>query len=75
MASGDKCSERLTKHHIGYDSRHKTFDASKITRKMMEDAVRRAEKRDRPPCEDWPRQMGSTTVYRLVDKMLKMSGV
>jgi hypothetical protein len=73
MVSGDKCSERLTKCHIGYDSRHKTFDVSKITLKMVEDAVRRAKKRDNPPSKDWPRQPGSTTVYRLVEKMLALA--
>jgi hypothetical protein len=33
-------------------------------------AVRRARRRDNPPCDDWPRSTG-TTVYKLVENILK----
>jgi hypothetical protein len=73
ITSPQECDERLAACRIGRDSGHKPFNDYRITREMMEDAVRRAEERDRPPCEDWPRQPGNTTVYKLVKKLLDLS--
>ena len=62
-----ECSIRLKKHLPDYD---KNIDIRKITPDMIQDAVRRARVRDNPPCADWPRKFGSTTVYKLVENIL-----
>lgn len=67
IGSSSECSARLKKHLPGYD---KNLDIRKITPDMIEEAVRRAKVRDNPPCEDWPRTLGSTTVYKLVENIL-----
>ena len=38
---------------------------------QIDDAIRRAKKRDYPPCSDWPRSPGQTTVYRLIENILQ----
>lgn len=63
-----ECSRRLRRHLPGYD---KDVHGRKFTRTNIENAVRRAEERDNPPCVDWPREPGQTTVYRLVGKLLE----
>lgn len=68
ITSAEACNERLHRYLRDYD---KGVDARRITRKSIDDAIGRAKKRDTPPCADWPRQMGRTTVYRLVEKLLK----
>ncbi len=65
-ATTSNCDKRLKKYLPDYD---KTIDIRKISTDMINDAIRRAKKRDNPPCEDWPRGTGST-VYRLVEKIL-----
>ena len=67
IGSASECSARLKNHLPGYD---KNLDVRKITSDMIEKAIRRAKVRDKPPCEDWPRTSGSTTVYRLVENIL-----
>jgi hypothetical protein len=67
IRSSRECSERLKRHLPGYD---KGIDARKITRERIEAAIERAQKRDTPPCDDWPRHTGST-VYRLVANIRK----
>jgi hypothetical protein len=62
------CDRRLKKHLTHHGT---SYDFSKITRREINDAVRRAKKRDRPPCKDWPRTIGNTTVYRLVEKFFE----
>jgi hypothetical protein len=73
IVSSSKCSDRLAKYPCGYDKRGKSFDISKITREMIEKAVARAKKRNRNTHEYWPRTIGNTTVYKLVEKILKSS--
>jgi hypothetical protein len=34
-------------------------------------AIKNAQKKDSPPCEDWPKNFGVTTVYRLVEKIME----
>jgi hypothetical protein len=63
------CSDRLKTHLPGYD---KGIDASKISSQGINDAIRRARQRDKPPCTDWPRALGSTTVYKLVENILSV---
>jgi hypothetical protein len=67
IASPQRGSERLKHYLPAYD---KGIDIRKIARKMIDDAVRRARHRDSPPCTDWPRDLGGTTVYRLVERLL-----
>lgn len=66
VANSRDCSDRLKKHMPNYD---KGIDPRKITRVMIEDAIRRARQRDNPPCDKWPLTMG-TTVYKLVNKLI-----
>ena len=66
IASPQNCIDRLKRHLPDYD---KGIGARKITRNMINDAIRRARHRDNPPCNDWPRGCG-TTVYRLVENIL-----
>ena len=68
IASSQDCSNRLKKHIQGYDKGLKVQDFS---RRRIDDAVQRARKRDNPPCADWPRAMGASTVYRLVENILQ----
>jgi hypothetical protein len=67
IQSSRDCDDRLKRYLPGYD---KGIDISKITRKRINDAIRRARQRDNPPCIDWPRVSG-TTVYRLVEHILQ----
>ena len=68
IGSPSECSARLKNHLPNYD---KGLDHRKITTAMIEDAIRRAKVRDNPPCADWPRTFGSTTVYKLVENILR----
>lgn len=64
------CSQKLKRHMPGYD---KGIDAKKILDFRIKKAIERAKKRDTPACHDWPRNTG-TTVYRLVENILKSRG-
>jgi len=64
ITSSRDCSDRLESFLPGYE---KGIDVRRITRQGINDAIRRARKRDSPPCIDWPRKLGSTTVYKLVE--------
>ena len=65
VANSQQCSTRLKQYLPDYD---KGIDTRKITPEMIVDAVRRAKTRDNPPCQDWPRALG-TTVYKLVESI------
>ena len=67
IGSSSECSDRLKNYLPDYD---KGLDRRKFTSDMIEDAVPRAKVRDNPPCEDWPRTFGRTTVYKLVENIL-----
>lgn len=62
------CTSRLRRHIPDYD---KSIDRRRFTLPRIENAVRRARLRDNPPCVDWPRHPGSTTVYRLVARLIE----
>lgn len=68
ISSSQDCSNRLKRYLPGYD---KGIDARAISRQAIADAIGRARQRDNPPCTDWPRAFGGTTVYRLVENMLQ----
>ncbi len=58
---------RLTKFFPNYN---KGIDFKKITQVKIYDAIRHAKLRDNPPCVDWPRIFGVTTVYKVVARIL-----
>jgi len=61
------CTDRLKRWIPDYD---KGIDIRKIRLEQVAEAIRRAKRRDHPPCEDWPRTLGQTTVYRLIESIL-----
>ncbi len=67
IKSAQDCSNRLRRFLPDYD---KKVDSHKITPESIDKAISRAKKRDDPPV-DWPRDPGGTTVYRLVENILK----
>ena len=69
LTGSKNCTERLKRHLPDYD---KGIDTRRITRDSIDDAIRRARQRDNPPCADWPRIVGSTTVYRLVENIIEV---
>lgn len=71
ISSSKSCTARLRRYLPHY---RKTIDAGKISPEQIEKAIQRAKQRDTPPCADWPRTLGGTTVYRLVEKILEASG-
>lgn len=60
------CDRRLSVHIPNYN---KHINANHFTRERINAAIKRAKARDMPPCEDWPRNPGST-VYRLITRIL-----
>lgn len=68
IASPQECTTRLKRHLPGYD---KGIDARKITHDHIAAAIHRAKRRDTPPCTDWPRALGGSTVYKLVENILR----
>jgi hypothetical protein len=65
--SPQDCVEHLRRYLPDYD---KGIDSKKFPPESVAEAIRRARHRDNPPCPDWPRTMGSTTVYRLVENIM-----
>jgi hypothetical protein len=70
VTSSRDCTDRLKCRIPDYD---KGIDMRKISRSQIKDAIRRAKERDNPPCSDWPRILGQTTVYRLIENILGTS--
>ncbi len=68
VTSSQNCSDRLKRYLPSYD---KGINVREFTRERIEEAIRRARERDNPPCADWPRTLGGTTVYRLVENILQ----
>jgi hypothetical protein len=66
IASSRDCIDRLRRYLPNYD---KGIGVSMIARQGIANAIQRARLRDNPPCADWPRVLGGTTVYRLVEKL------
>jgi hypothetical protein len=69
VATSQDCNKKLAKYLPNYD---KHVNGQHFTAERIRTAVERAEKRDIPPCTDWPRKSG-TTVYKLVRKILESS--
>lgn len=68
IRTASQCSNQLKKHIPDYD---KGIDTHKIPLNKIKDAIRRAKARDKPPCIDWPRAPGGTTVYKLVENIIQ----
>ncbi|RJQ62927.1 MAG: RloB domain-containing protein [Desulfobacteraceae bacterium] len=68
IASSRNCLDRLKRYLPDYD---KGIDPRIITQEMIDEAIQRAKRRDNPPCIDWPRTIWCTTVYRLVENILR----
>lgn len=66
LRSAHRCRERLRRYLPEYDKSIKSGD---FPIDQIEAAIQRAEERDTPPCQDWPRNPGVTTVYRLVRRL------
>lgn len=66
--SSRDCTDGLRRHLPDYD---KGIDIRKFTPQRIDDAVLRARQRGNPPCVDWPHRPGSTTVYKLVERILR----
>lgn len=65
IQSSQSCTDKLFHHLPDYD---KVIQPSKL-KPHINEAVRRAEMKDQPPCYDWPQSAG-TTVYRLVKSII-----
>ena len=66
--SSSQCSNKLRIHMPKYDER---LRSSQINLASINMAVKRAQKQDNPPCDTWLTTTG-TTVYRLVERILKV---
>ena len=63
-----ECLRRLRKYIPDYDKTRLPEGKFGVTR--VKDATRRGKSQDSPPCTKWPGRTG-TTVYRIVEKILK----
>ncbi len=68
--SGSACSSRLESRLPNYE---KNLDTRTFTQQMIDDAIRRAKQRDSPACDDWPRTLGQTMMYRLVENIFQLN--
>lgn len=66
ITKSNDCYRRLEQYLPNYN---KSINCSKITTDMILKAIKRAQQRDNPPCENWPHNIG-TTVYRLVNNII-----
>lgn len=67
VSSSRNCVDRLRRHLPDYE---KYVDVRKFSGNRVREAIVRGRSRDNPPCADWPRSIGITTVYRLVEKLV-----
>lgn len=68
-AAKTQCIQSL-KNVGGWEGYDKEVIANLITEQNILVAVERAKKRDTPRCKKWPRKLGTTTFYRLVESYL-----
>jgi len=66
ISTSRDCKARIKQHIQEYD---KNLNLRIFTPENIQAAIQRAKVKDRPPCQDWPRQTG-TTVYRLITSIL-----
>lgn len=68
VSTPQDCKQRLKRYLPDYD---KGISPTHISMVQVHQAVARAKRRDNPPCSDWPRTAGVSTVYKLVHNILK----
>lgn len=68
IRSPQNCDNRLKKHIPDYN---KDICIEKFSIEAINKAIARGKERDRPPCPDWPTNIGCTTVYRLVERIFR----
>ncbi len=68
ITSSQNRKVRLMQHLPNYN---KEIDTHKFTYERVRMAVHRARLRDNPPCNDWPRTCGNTTVYKLIENIFE----
>lgn len=66
IATGKDCKKRLKRYLPHFEKGHVEIEKLEP---FVKDAISRAKQKDTPPCNDWPRTVG-TTVYRLIEKMV-----
>jgi len=66
--SASDLRRKLRQHLPDYN---KDIGPRQISRTQIDAAIDRARQLDQPPCGDWPRTAGRTTVYRLVENILQ----
>ncbi len=67
VSGSRECTQRLMRYLPHFNKAQMEVEKLKPG---ISDAIRHAEEKDRPPCEDWPRTNGST-VYRLVKRLME----
>ena len=67
----DSAKEVYSKLKSYIPNYNKSIDSSNFSKEKVENAVQRAREKDVPPCLDWPRSIGQTTVYKLVKQIIK----
>lgn len=60
--------KRLNRYIPKYN---KSIDSRNFSIEKIENAVRRAKEKDLSPSIDWPRTIGQTTVYKLVEQIIE----
>lgn len=65
IVTGSNCLQKLKRYLPHFQKGH--VEIGKL-KSGVQDAIARAQQKDRPPTPDWPRATGST-VYRLVEKL------
>jgi len=66
--SPSECTDRLKCHCPDFSKSY--VPARRFTRENVGKAIRRAKIKDKPPCEKWPIEYG-TTVYRMVERIIQ----
>jgi len=68
VSTPQDCKQRL-KRYLPDDD--KGVGPAQISIAQVHQAIARAKRRDHPPCTNWPRTAGVSTVYKLVENILK----
>ena len=70
VGNSAECSRRLKRYLPDY---RKSVEQTRFTMKDIMRAVERAKIVDYPPCQDWPKRSGITTIYKLVQAIIDSS--
>lgn len=67
LKSAKDCLSRLRDYIPNYEKDCSVYTFSDVA---VKSAIERAQKRDLPPCDAWPKKQWATTVYRLVANII-----